>query len=85
MYLFTKEEKEIMSLEEEILKKSRPIFEKLLEYVFSKKENGYIYETLMTNSHFQVQVLVLETGKRNGKIMDLMTEVEYTPYCHQIT
>lgn len=72
-----------MSLEEEIFKKSHPSFEKLLEYGFSKEENGYRYEPLMTNSHFQVQVLVLETGKVIGKIMDLMTEEEYTQYRHQ--
>ena len=65
-----------MTIEENILKKTEPNYEKLLKYGFKKEHDKYTYKTTIMNDEFEVEITVKE--KLEGKVIDLNTEEEYT-------
>ena len=67
-----------MSLESEIFKRARVNKNKLLKYGFIKSNNVYIYEKNIHNNDFKVIVYIDKDVK--GKIIDLVTEEEYTNF-----
>lgn len=67
-----------MNIEQEIFKKSKVDFSKLLEYGFIQENNEYIYSKLLNNKKFSADVIIFEDGNILGKVIDLKTNEEYS-------
>ncbi len=68
-----------MYIENEIFKKSKINYPKLLKYGFKKENNCYIISKNILNNSFKIEVMVVD-DKVKGKIYDLAFNEEYTNY-----
>lgn len=69
-----------MTIEEEILKKSRVNFAKLEEFGFIKEDSTYIYHEKIQNEKFEVILEINRKGETKGKVIDLELGDEYLNY-----
>ncbi len=69
-----------MTIEEEIFKRSKINFNKLIEYGFQKDKDLYIFNKNILNNTFKVKILITKQSKITGKIYDLKTNEEYINY-----
>ena len=67
-----------MDIANVILKNKACNFERLLEYGFEKKEDTYVYKTLLSSRGFEMQVSVTEAGKVSAIVMDTDLNEPYT-------
>ena len=68
-----------MNIENEIFKKSKFDYQKILAYGFNKKNNTYIYETNILNNTMKC-LINIKDDIINGTIIDLSTDLEYTNF-----
>lgn len=66
-----------MNIEEELFKKAKIDFAKLVKYGFQKQNQEFVYQKDIMNS-FKVNIRILKDGIVTGKIYDLNTSEEYT-------
>jgi predicted DNA-binding protein (MmcQ/YjbR family) len=66
-----------MNIENEIFKKSKVIFNKLITYGFIKEKDNYVYETLFFNDSFKAIIKVNKDGKVIGSVIDIESNEEY--------
>lgn len=64
-----------MKIEEEIFKKSKPNYDKLIEYGFKKENNKYIYKEKFKDEEFEAIITIDKTIK--GQVIDINTKEEY--------
>ena len=69
-----------MNIEDEIFKKSKIDYDKLLNYGFVLDNNIYKYNKFILNNTFMISVLVNGEGKVNVKVFDLIINDEYTSF-----
>ena len=69
-----------MTIEEEIFKKTKVDFNKVLKYGFIKENNLYKYSKNIMNNAFRVDILIFSDGKVKGKVHDLAFDEEYTNF-----
>ena len=69
-----------MNIENDIFKKSKVNFNKLIEYGFKKENDYYTYSKLINNGNFNVIINIYIDGKIIGKIYDVYMDEEYTNY-----
>ena len=69
-----------MNIEEEIFKRRKVDYNKLIEYGFIKKNNGYSYSRTFMNNQFKADIFVTNDGQVKGKVIDLNTDEEYINY-----
>lgn len=63
-------------MEEEVFKKSKVNYNKLLDYGFIKDNNNYIYSINFMNNTFKA-IITINNDIINGKVIDLNTNEEY--------
>ena len=61
-----------------IFKNKACCFEKLLAFGFEKKENKYLYKTVLPSSGFELYVTVTEQGIVSAKVLDTDLNEPYT-------
>lgn len=69
-----------MNIENEIFKKSKIDYDKLISYGFKMIDGKYIISKTILNSSFRVDVEISDIGIVKGKIIDLSFNEEYTNY-----
>ncbi len=69
-----------MSIEEEIFKRTKIDFAKILEYGFKKENDLYKYSKNIMNNTFKVDIEINNDGIVTGKVFDLSTGYEYTNF-----
>ena len=69
-----------MTIEEELFKKAKADFNKILKYGFKKDKNCYKYSKNIMNNRFRVDVLINKDGVVKGKVFDLAFNEEYTNF-----
>lgn len=69
-----------MTIEEEIFRKTKIDFNKLLEYGFKKEDTIYKYSKNIMDNTFRVDVEITSTGNIKGQVYDLSFEDEYTNF-----
>ena len=67
-----------MNIENDIFKRTVINTSKLINYGFKKEDNIYTYEKIFMNNHFKAIITVDENKILTGKIIDLLTNEEYT-------
>ena len=67
----------MMNLEQELLIRRFPDFQKLAAFGFVKNDNAWQYETLIGEGAFRVLITVSENGVTDGKVLDVFTDEEY--------
>ena len=65
-------------IEEEVFYRYQPNIRKLKAYGFSICDQGYIYEQMIMDDTFQVQVIITKNDKVIVKIYDAELNEEYT-------
>ncbi|MCD7840179.1 MAG: MmcQ/YjbR family DNA-binding protein [Erysipelotrichaceae bacterium] len=68
-----------MTIEEEVLKKSSIVFDKLISYGFIK-DSEYHYTTNILDNSFRVEITINHKGIINGKVIDNDFDEEYTNF-----
>ena len=67
-----------MRIEQEVFKKSKVIFDKLIPFGFIKEEKGYVYRVLFANNAFKAEVFINLKGEVFSHVLDMeMDEEEY--------
>lgn len=66
-----------MNLEQEIFKKSKVEFDKLVPFGFKKENNIYKYSEVFMDSTFRADITINEDGRLTGKVIDLEIDDEY--------
>ncbi len=69
-----------MTIEEEIFRKTKIDFHKILEYGFKKEKTVYRYSKKIINNTFRVDIEINSDGFVQGKVFDLSAECEYTNF-----
>lgn len=69
-----------MNIENEIFKKSRIEYDKLISYGFKRIDEYYIISRNILNGSFRVDVEISIDGVIKGKVYDLAFDEEYTNY-----
>ena len=69
-----------MTIEEEIFRKTKVDFDKLIKYGFKKENSLYKYSKNVMDNSFRVDIIVDENGIVKGKIFDLSFDEEYTNF-----
>lgn len=69
-----------MTIEEELFKKTKINFNKIIEYGFKKEEEIYKYSKKIMNDDFRIDVEINNNGIVKGKIYDLSFNEEYTNF-----
>ena len=69
-----------MTIEEELFKKTRVDFNKILKYGFKKDKDCYKYSKNIMNNSFRIDVLINKDGIVKGKVFDLAFNEEYTNF-----
>lgn len=69
-----------MNIENEVFKRSKINFSKLLKYGFKKEDNIYKYSKNILNDTFRVDITITESVNISGKIYDIAFDEEYTNY-----
>ena len=68
-----------MNIENDIFKKGKVRYDKLIEYGFKKNKDQYLYSTYILNNSFKVDINI-NSSKVIGKIYDMDTGDEYTNF-----
>ena len=66
-----------MNIENEIFKRAKVDYNKLLKYGFKKDNNNYIYEKIFLNDSFKAIITISDKGIISGKVIDLDVNEEY--------
>ena len=66
-----------MNIENNIFKRSKVIFDKLIDYGFIKDNDLYIYEKEFMNGSFKAIICIDKNGLLNGKVIDIEMCEEY--------
>ncbi|MDE5996362.1 MAG: MmcQ/YjbR family DNA-binding protein [Eubacterium sp.] len=61
-----------------IFKNKACSFEKLVDYGFEKKQNMYLYKTILPSSGFEMRVRITEQGKISSEVLDTDLNEPYT-------
>ena len=69
-----------MTIEEELFRKNKIDFDKILEYGFKKDKSSYKYSKNIMNNTFRVDVEINNDGIVKGKVYDLSFGDEYTNF-----
>ena len=69
-----------MTIEEEVFRKTKIDFDKILKYGFKKDKSLYKYSKNIMNNNFRIDVEINEDGVVKGKVFDLSFEEEYTNF-----
>ncbi len=69
-----------MDIEDEIFKRYKINYRKLLNYGFLKKQDKYVYSLNILDGSFKVDIEIFEDAKVKGKIYDLASDSEYTNF-----
>lgn len=69
-----------MNIENDIFKRSKIIFDKIIPYGFKEENDYYIYSKNILNDTFRVDIRITNDGIVKGSIYDLSFECEYTNY-----
>lgn len=69
-----------MNTEEEIFKKEKVNFKKLIKYGFVKENNMYKFSKIFMNNQFRADIFIDKNGSIKGKVIDLATDEEYINY-----
>lgn len=69
-----------MTIEEELFRKTKIDFDKLIEYGFKKENTLYKYSKNIMNNTFRVEIEIDNNGIVRGKVYDLSFEEEYTNF-----
>ena len=69
-----------MNIEEELFKRSKIDFNKIIKYGFRKEQNKYIYSKNIMNNTFKVNIEIDNQENIKGSIYDLTTDEEYINY-----
>ena len=69
-----------MTIEEEIFRKTKIDFEKIIKYGFKKDKSLYKYSKNIMNNTFRVDIEIDKEGKVKGKVYDLSFGDEYTNF-----
>lgn len=64
-------------IEEEIFKDASYDKQKLLEYGFQEKEDGFYYESFLYRNEFKVEIRISKKGVIKGKMIELSTNEEF--------
>ena len=68
-----------MDIENEIFKRTKVNFDKLIPYGFVKEKDKYIYSSIIMDN-FKVNIVITDKGMVKGKIYDLNFDDEYTSF-----
>ena len=68
-----------MDIEKKIFQKYSPVFEKLTDYGFIKKNNLYKKEIFFLDNSFKAVITVSNKGEISSKVYDIENEDEYLP------
>lgn len=68
-----------MNIEQEVFKRRKICFDKLLEYGFQQEGNHYVYSTIFMDG-FRADIKIDQDGFVSGKVYDLDMEEEYTNF-----
>ncbi len=69
-----------MSIEEELFKKTKPDFNKIIAYGFKQDNEEYKYSYHIMNNTFKVDITINKEGRVKGKIYDIAFNDEYTNF-----
>ena len=69
-----------MNIENDILKKSVIVYEKLINYGFKEKDKKYVISKNILDDSFRIDVEIDNKNNVKGKIYDLFADEEYTNY-----
>ncbi len=69
-----------MTIEDELFKKTKIDFTKIIKYGFKKDKFLYKYSKNIMNNNFRVDVEINEDGVVKGKVFDLSFDEEYTNF-----
>lgn len=69
-----------MNIEQQIFKRSKVLYDKLILYGFIKKNDDYLFSKNIINNSFRVDVIISSLGEVKGKIYDLAFDEEYLNY-----
>jgi len=75
LFLYNKDG-DIMSIERELFKRMIPMYDKLIDYGFTKQDHLYTYHKRFMNDEFEAQVFVKD-DRVSGKVIDLFSDEEY--------
>lgn len=68
-----------MTIEEKIFQRKKFIPQRMLEHGFIKTPSGFTWESDFMDGNFQAIIMVSDKGHVSSKIIDKMTNEEYTP------
>ena len=68
-----------MNIENDIFKKYKPDYKKLVQYGFIKNKTKYLYETKFNNNEFKIIIEITGKGKITSKVYDIENNDEFLP------
>ena len=68
-----------MTIEKEVFKRKKIVFDKLLKVGFRKISDGYFYSKVFSDGEFRADITVSQNGMVTGKVIEIETEEEYLP------
>ena len=69
-----------MSIEDEIFRKGKVDYQKLIDYGFKKIDDYYVFETNFLDDMMQAKIVIDKNNMINGTVYDLSTNLEYTNF-----
>ena len=66
-----------MHIEDEIFKKAKVDYQKLLNYGFKKNNNNYFLEKSFLDNQFKAEITINNMGVVSGKVIDMKMNEEY--------
>ena len=69
-----------MNIEEEVFKRCKVLYDKLIPFGFTKENNVYQIEKYILNKTFLIKVQITLDGKVKGSIFDLEFGDEYSGF-----
>lgn len=67
-----------MNIENEIFKRGKIDYNKIIQYGFKKNKDNYIYEKKFLDNNFKAIIEIDKKGVVSGKVLDLQVDEEYT-------
>ena len=69
-----------MTIEEELFRRTKIDFNKIMAYGFKKNKSLYKYSQNIMNNNFRVDIEISKNGIVKGKVIDLSFDEEYTSF-----
>lgn len=69
----------MIDIEREVFLRTRPQFDKIIDYGFTYNDCAYTYECDILNGDFKAKITIDKDGIVTGKVYDNMTNDEYLP------